>query len=145
MPSFVGRMRLLVPVCVVFLGCRSESSGPAIITTEIASTEPGEILLSDPQVTMTEPNRVQFEVHYRFTKGKPDKYYMCEVLFPGTLNHASKPMERHQLQAEGVIRDGFRLPQPPVDTFEIRVSEADSPQNGYKLISNVAAGKVGGK
>jgi len=147
MPSFVGRVRVLIPVFVLFLGCRSESSGPAtdFVSTEVVSTEPGEILLSNAQVTMTDPNRIQFEVHYRFTKGKPDKYYMCEVSFPGTQNQASKPMERWQLQAEGVIRDGFRLPQPPVDTFEIRVSEADSPQNGYKLISNVVTGKVGGK
>ena len=51
-------------------------------------------------------------------------------------------MESWELKAEGVIKDGIVLSSPPVETFEIRVSEADSPQNGYKLISNVVRGPV---
>src|SRR5262249_188829 len=104
--------------------------------------EPGEIALSDPKVTLAEPNRVRFEVRYRFTKGKPDKYYLCEISFPGTPNHGAKPMESWELKSEGVIRDGIVLHKPPVQTFEIRVSEADSPQKGYKKISNVGRGGV---
>jgi hypothetical protein len=32
--------------------------------------------------------------------------------------------------------------KPPVTKFEIRLSEADSPDAGYHLISNVASGSV---
>ena len=93
-------------------------------------------------MTFTAPNPVRFEVNYRFTKGKPDKYYMCEVTFPGTKNHGAKPMESWELKPEGSSRTGSCCPSLPVETFEIRVSEADSPQNGYKLISNVVSGPV---
>jgi hypothetical protein len=51
-------------------------------------------------------------------------------------------MEKWELKAEGVIKDGVVLSKPPVQTFEIRVSEADSPQNGYKPNSNTVSGTV---
>jgi hypothetical protein len=146
MPAFIGRRTgglLLVPLAVLFAGCGQAAAPTAAVqAAQPVSTEPGEIELSDPKVTFTEPNTVRFEVRYRFTKGKPDKYYMCEVSFPGTANHAAKPMESWELKSEGVIRDGIMLSKPPVQTFEIRVSEADSPQNGYKKISNVVSGPV---
>lgn len=106
------------------------------------SAEPGEIELSEPKVTRKAPDLIEFEVRYRFIKGRPDKYYMCDVSFPGTPNHAAKSMESWELKPEGVIKDGIRLVEPPVDKFEIRVSEAVSPQDGYKLISNVVCGEV---
>ncbi|MCI0701431.1 MAG: hypothetical protein L0241_10155 [Planctomycetia bacterium] len=141
---------LLFPLAVLFTACdqRPAATDPTPVQivqpgpTGPVSTEPGEIELSDPQVTFTEPNQVRFEVRYRFTKGKPDKYYMCEVSFPGTMNHGAKPMESWELKSEGVIKDGITLSKPPVQTFEIRVSEADSPQKGYKTISNVVSGPV---
>ena len=139
----------LIPLAVLFTACGQRTAPDATPgqtaqsgSTEPVSTEPGEIELSEPQVTFTEPNQVRFEVRYRFTKGKPDKYYMCEVSFPGTPNHGAKPMESWELKSEGVIKDGIVLSKPPVQTFEIRVSEADSPQNGYKPISNVVSGSV---
>jgi hypothetical protein len=136
---------LLLPAVVLFAGCGGKTDAtapPEVLQAKAVSTEPGAIELSDPQVTFTAPNTVRFEVKYRFTKGKPDKYYMCEVAFPGTANHAAKPMESWELKSEGVIKDGITLSAPPVQTFEIRVSEAESPQNGYKLISNVVGGPV---
>ena len=149
MSAFTGRRSagglLLVPLAVLLTGCGRQAAAPgtaAAQLTEPVSTEPGEMELSDPKVTFAEPNMVRFEVRYRFTKGKPDKYYMCEVSFPGTTNHAAKTMESWELKSEGVIRDGIVLTKPPVTTFEIRVSEADSPQNGYKPISNTVSGPV---
>lgn len=85
---------------------------------------------------------MKFEVRYKFTKGKPEKYYMCEVIFPDTKEVRAKPMESWQLKEEGVIKDGMMMSKPLPKTFEIRVSEADSPQDGYKKISNVVSGKV---
>jgi hypothetical protein len=136
---------LLVPLAILFSGCGQRAAPPgaaAVPTTQPVSTEPGEIELSDPKVILAEGNTVRFEVRYRFTKGKPDKYYLCEISFPGTQNHGAKPMESWELKSEGVIKDGIVLHKPPVQTFEIRVSEAVSPQNGYKKISNVVSGPV---
>ena len=156
MSAFIGRRSgggpALVLLVTVFLGCgrraADEPGAPGapgndpIRAAAPVPTEPGEIELSEPKVTFTEPNRVQFEVRYRFTKGTPDKYYMCDVSFPGTSNHAAKPMESWELKSEGVIRDGITLSKPPVGKFEIRISESASPQDGYKPISNVVSGPV---
>jgi hypothetical protein len=136
---------LLVSLALLFTGCGKQADAPgtgAARTTRPVATEPGEIELSEPKVTFTEPNRVQFEVKYRFVKGRPDKYYLCDISFPGTPNHAAKPMESWELKPEGLIKDGIVLSKPPVKTFEIKVSEATSPQDGYKKISNVVKGAV---
>jgi hypothetical protein len=149
MSVFTGRPSagglLLIALAILSAGCspRSAAPPPAVVqVTDPVSTEPGQIELFDPTVTLKEANTVYFEVRYRFTKGKPDKYYLCEIAFPGTSNHGAKPMDARELKSEGVIKDGIMLSKPPVQTFEIRVSEADSPQNGYKLISNVVSGPV---
>ena len=99
--------------------------------------------LSDPTVTLLEPTLVQVEVRYRFTKGQPDKYYACEVSFPGTPNHGVKMMESWELKPEGVIRDKFQLRQPGAKSFEIYLAETPSPQQSpYKKISNVVSGTI---
>lgn len=147
MSAFRGKLAgfLLLPMVLLFTACGQRPAAPeepAIETTSSGPTEPGQIELSDPQVTLVEPNQVRFEVRYKFTKGKPSKYYMCDISFPGTPNHGSKPMEKWELKSEGVIKDGIILSKPPVQTFEIRVSEADSPEKGYKPISNSVSGTV---
>jgi hypothetical protein len=139
-----GRL-LLAPFAVLVLGCGQPAAEPAattVVTAEPVPAEPGQIELSDPKVTLTGPDMVQFEVRYRFTKGKPVKHYLCEITFPGTPNAGTKPIEGWELKPEGVIKDGIMLTKPPVTTFEIRVSEADSPDQGYKPISNVVSGPV---
>jgi hypothetical protein len=138
----------LLAIAALSLGvasCERETTTPAAIDAKVVeplSKEPGEIELTAATVTFSEPNIARFEVHYRFTKGKPNKYYLCEVSFPGTPNHGAKPMERWELKPEGTIRDGIVLSKLPVTKFEIRISEAYSPQDGYKKISNVLAGPV---
>src|SRR5262245_18945708 len=78
---------LLVPLAALVAGCgpRAAAPGPAVVqATQPVSTEPGEIELSVPKVTLAGASTVRFEVRYRFTKGRPDKYYLCEISFPGT-------------------------------------------------------------
>lgn len=136
---------LLVPLAILIVGCSRQAAAPdgaTEVTTQVVSTEPGEVELSDAKVTFEGPNLVRFEVRYRFTKGKPVKHYTCEITFPGTTNQGSKPMASWELKEEGVIKDGIVLSKPPVKTFEIRLMEADSPDEGYKLISNVVSGPV---
>jgi hypothetical protein len=134
----------LVVLSVLALGCGPKGAvAPAqVLPVQQSSSEPGEIELSDAKATLADERTVRFEVKYRFTKGKPDKYYSCDISFPGTANHGVRTMSGWELQAEGVIKDGIELRNPPVKSFEIRMSEAVSPQDGYKGISNVASGQV---
>lgn len=149
MPALIGRRSagglLLVSLVVLIVGCSKPTAAPttaAVPTTKPVSAGPAEIELSEPKVTFEAPDLVRFEVRYRFTKGAPEKYYMCDISFPGTKNHGTKPMLGNQLKSEGVIKDSLNLFAPPVKTFEIRVSEAEVPMEGYKLISNVVSGTV---
>jgi hypothetical protein len=140
----LSNWRFLLPFLAILAGCGSPTSpsappeGPA----DPAATEPAVVELFDAQATFEEPNIVRFEVRYRFTRGRPGKYYSCDISFPGTANHGVKRMDSWELKKEGVIRDGVVLTKPPVKTFEIVLSEADSPQRGYKKISNVVSGPV---
>jgi hypothetical protein len=147
MSAFRGKLAgfLLLPVVILFTACGQRPAAPETPTIEAAPVgppEPGQIELSDPQVTFQEPNLVRFEVRYKFTKGRPSKFYLCEISFPDTPNHGAKPMQHWELKSEGIIKDGIILSKPPVQKFEIRVSEADSPQNGYKPNSNTVSGLV---
>jgi hypothetical protein len=131
---------LLVLAC----GCGPKTK-PAPIVVESPAPEsagPNEIELYEPKATLVEPMLVQFEVKYRFTKGRPNRVYSCEIFFPGTLNHGVKSMDSWQLQTEGVIKDGVNLRETPVKEFEIHISEAVTPQDGFKKISNVVRGEV---
>jgi len=142
---FCTRFLTLVPLAVLASACGQKdgvSTPPSQQAPRQASETPCEILLSDPKVTFVEPNVIQFEVKYRFTKGQPDKYYACDVSFPGTDNHGVRLMESWELKTEGVIKDGIVLSKPPVKSFAIQVSEAPSPMERYQKISNVVSGSV---
>jgi hypothetical protein len=136
---------LFVSLMVLVPGCGQKNATPVRAVVEPTAPEsegPAEIELSDPKVTLAEPTLVQFEVKYRFTKGKPSRVYACDIDFPGTENHAVKKMESWQLQTEGVIKDGVVLRKPPVEEFEITMSEAATAQNPSKKISNTVSGPV---
>jgi hypothetical protein len=113
-----------------------------VVAVQEVPQEPGEIELSDPKVTFEEPNIVRFEVKYRFVKGRPDKYYACDIAFPGTLNHGRKVMDSWEMKPEGVLKDGVELRERGAKTFEIYMSETTSPQLGYQKNSNVVKGQV---
>jgi hypothetical protein len=53
-----------------------------------------------------------------------------------------KSIQSWELRPEGVIRDRFQLSKPGAKTFEISMSETESPQFGYKKISNVVSGPI---
>jgi hypothetical protein len=124
-------------------GCGRKADAPAPApAARHASATPSEVRLSDPEVTLLEPTLVQFEVKYRFTRGRPDKYYSCDISFPGTPNHGVRMMEGWELKAEGVIRDKIMLSRPGAKVFEIYMSESPSPRESYKKISNVVSGRA---
>lgn len=141
--SRIAGSLILLPVMLLLSACGPRTAAPAVTAQEKpTSTEPGEMELFEPKATFAPMNRVRIEVRYRFTKGRPDKYYLWEISFPGTTNHGARPMDSWELKPEGVFRDVVQLTNAPVEKFEIRCSEAESPHNGYKIISNVGIGKV---
>jgi hypothetical protein len=103
---------------------------------------PSAVQLTDAKVVLLEPTVVHFEVRYRFTQGQPDKYYACDIAFPGTANHGVRLLEGWELKAEGLIQDNVQLSQPDVKTFEISMSESSSPRETYRKISNVVRGSI---
>jgi hypothetical protein len=127
-------------------GCNQQANAPepvSVVPQDVtAKLETGEIELFDAKVSLVQPNMAQFEVSYRFIKGRPNKYYLCNVSFPGTANVGKKTLMNWELKDEGVIRDRLQLRQKGAKSFEIFMAETTSPQAGYKKISNVAAGPV---
>lgn len=102
------------------------------------------IELSESSVRFESPNLIRFDVHYTFVEGRPNRYYLCEIVFPGTSHFGKKYMEKWELEKKGTIKSGIELPdlEPMVSEFEIKMSEANSPDAGFKPISNVLTGKV---
>ena len=157
MSRFSGRRLALCTILgallVLPVACAEKTHPPAAAVAptaesptppEPADRTPREVELSDAKMTFREPTIVLFEVKYRFTKGQPqiDHEYQVEVTFPGTSNSGVKPMIGRQLQKEGVLKDGFELSQPGAKSFEIKVTEAPSPRDRFKKISNLASGQI---
>ena len=128
---------------LLVMGCNSQP--PPQVTKSVVvdvPKEPSQIELSDAKAVVNANNLVSFEVKYAFKKGKPLKFYLCEITFPNTESKGLKYMDGWELKESGVIKDGIELHSPTVSTFEIKMSEADRPEQGYGLISNVVTGKV---
>jgi hypothetical protein len=132
--------------CCSLLGVGCDTTPPPAPVTKTVVVdipkEPSEIELTDAKAVFKSTELVQFEVKYRFKKGKPLKYYLCEIKFPNTTHQGIKYMDGWELKESGVIRDGVIIQSAPVTTFEIKMSEANHPEQGYDLISNVVTGEV---
>jgi hypothetical protein len=129
---------------LTMLGCGGGAATPEAPTKATISGPPvhGEIELSEPKAVFEEPDIIQVEIPYRFTKGGPTNHYSVEVSFPGTDNFGVKHMSGWELQESGVIRDGFVMQSLPVSEIEVRVTEALLPQDGYTPVSNVVTSQV---
>jgi hypothetical protein len=136
-----------IAAAAVLSGCGSQTNpgasaaSPTITATEVKS-EPGVIELSSAKATQAENNLVKFEIQYKFTSGAPVKNYLLEISFPGTSNVGRKTMEHWELKPEGVIKTSVELLEPMAGKFVIVMSEADSPDRGYKRNSNQLTGEI---
>jgi hypothetical protein len=138
---------LMLVFCPLVLLCSLSgcNSKPAPVTKSVivdVPKEPSQIELTEAKAVMKPGNLVEFEVKYEFKKGKPLKFYLCTIKFPGTDNQGIKYMDGWELKESGVIKDGIPIHTPPVTTYEIKISEAIHPEQGYDLISNVLTGDV---
>jgi hypothetical protein len=130
---------------LVITSCGKRDTASTVTrATSPGPPEPSEVELYEPVARFEEPDLVQVEVKYRFTQGKPTHYYLLEVRFPGTNEAGIKPIDGWELQDEGVIRDGFFVEDSQVTEFEIELTEAVVPMEGYTRISNVVTGTVQG-
>lgn len=120
----------------------SAPSSGAPTESTVVSTEPARVELQDAKAVLDDLGIIRFEIDYRFTSGKPRKHYVVEIRFPGTDYIGAKPINPGELDPEGTIKTGIEVGDRPVDTYEITLSEADSPQQGYTLISNTLTGTV---
>lgn len=115
---------------------------PAETADAEETADRGAVELLDARAVLDESQVVNFKIKYRFTAGSPTKFYLCNIAFPGTDQWGVKPLEAHEMSAEGVIRTGIEVGEKPVREFEITLSEADSPDQGFHLISNTLRGQV---
>ena len=149
-PHRIGRRRFVsgcaaLAVGLLSIGCEKKApSGGATVSTVQAPAEPSQIELAEPIAYYQDPETIRFEVKYRFTKGAPKNFYLAEVRFEGTDVATMKYIEGWELQDSGVIRDGIILqaPNAALKDFEVVVSEAMVPQDGYKPISNKVRGQL---
>ena len=136
----------LVPLaCLAVFGCsegRPKTNTTPIVAVDTGPYEPCQVVLSGAKVTVPEPGVARFEVKYQFIKGKPSRFYSCDIAFPGTPARAMKRMEAWQLKSEGVIVDGLTIPKEGVEEFEIVFTEAPTGMAAYAPVSNIIKGKV---
>src|SRR5690606_916654 len=85
---------------------------------------------------------VRFTIHYRFTSGAPTKFYQCDITFVDADRYGIKPMMAYELSPAGSFTTGIEVGDAPVKEYTITMSEAESPDRGYKLISNTLRGEV---
>jgi len=119
-------------------------SAPAT-TTRVENAPPGVVELTSATARLdsqADTHFVRFEIAYKFTSGSPVKHYMVEIAFPGTTNHGVKPMDAWEVKPEGVIKTGIQVADDTVKEYSITFAEADSPDRGYKVISNTLTGVI---
>ena len=147
----MGHRIASLPLCALLLtgfGCGQKPVAVPDTVTKSTITKapsgPSKVELTDAKATLDPPRLVKFQVNYKFVEGGPRKSYLCEITFPGTTNLGRKYIESWELKDSGTIRDGIELQtlEPEAKSFEIQFKEAEVPQDGYNLISNVISGTI---
>jgi hypothetical protein len=140
--STVSRL-LPVAFAVLPLACGPSASTGSGSGPSGGDAGPTAIELSEPKVVLDDPTAVSYEVKYRFTKGQPaaGRWYNCEIIVEGA-GVGLKQMGGDEMNSEGVVKDGVRLPKPPTGSYQIKISEASSTGGPFRLASNVLSGRV---
>lgn len=155
-PATTPRGLLLVASCVIALAAGCEPGEPAAEQSFPRPPETEEILSADDEspperssvelpaatAVLEDGGIVRFDIEYRFKSGHPRGFYLFNMAFPGTENNGVKPMDASELKTEGTVTTRIEVGDAPVDAYEITMSEADSPDQGYFLISETLTGNV---
>ena len=127
----------------LLMGCSTEAEPPKVaVSTVIEDAGPGVVELSNAVARMTDDNVIRFEIPYKFVSGSLKKFFVCEIEFPGTTDKGVKQIDSWDIAQEGIVTTGIQVSSPDVKTFSITMSEAESPDQGFKVISNTLTGEV---
>jgi len=140
---FVAYGWLAVPALI---GCQAEPAKPADQSTVTKATVaptvgPSVVELQKATAIIDSEDIARLEIFYQFTSGTPAKHYLCKLRFPNKDRDFSKFMAAGELSQEGSFKTAIEAGDPPPDSFEITLSEAESPDAGYTVISNTLTGK----
>ncbi len=142
-PLFSKEVKVCVVVAISTLfGCGVSTTPSTPVMSTITDSEPGIIEIGKVDVKVNDENLAEFKIHYKFTSGRPAKYYMCNILFPGSERRGLKPIEKWEMKPEGIIIAKIDLGADNLDAFTIQLEEADSPDKGYTANSNLYEGKL---
>jgi len=135
---------VLAGVAAAGFGCKGKSSTPGTQPAEAA--EEVSIELSDPKVTLTDPQSCRYEVRYRFAKGqpKPDAWYDCHIEFEPSQGVGRLPVSGKEMKTQGSLTNQIRFFKlaPPELSFAIVIREGPSNDGPFHLVSNKVTGKV---
>lgn len=138
-----GRLVGILLLCWL-AGCTAQdskvSSSVPATKVEVAPFVPAVIEIGEVKARFEPPDVARVEIPYRFTSGHPVAHYQCDIRFVDTKQGGIKSMAGWELKDEGVIKTGFNVVSPPGDKVEVVISEAESPDRGYKRISNTVVG-----
>lgn len=140
-----------VTLLALIAGCqRDETSTPVRAQDTVPKTKsakpvqpgPSQVQLTGAAAKLDESGIVRFNIRYEFTSGSPTVFYQCDIKFLETDRYGLKPMTADELSQSGSIITGIEVGDAPVKEFEITLSEAVSPDQGYHLVSNTLRGVV---
>jgi hypothetical protein len=124
-------------------GCKQnpeETRGANDNVVEVIPYVPASIEITDVKARYDAPEIAYVQFEYRFTSGHPLAFYQCDIKFPDSGQGGVKEMQAWELKDNGVIKTGFNVTKSPGNTVEITIGEAETPDKGYKVISNKASG-----
>lgn len=144
-----GLASISLLIFVAFLsGCLEDSTSTSSRVSETVKPAkplqqgPSRVELIGATAKLDDSGIVRFDIQYKFTSGSPTMFYQCDIKFSGTDRYGLKPMTADELEQSGSILTGIEVGNADVKDFEITLSEAVSPDQGYHLISNTLRGVV---
>jgi hypothetical protein len=123
-------------------GSRGRADAAKVRAVVDAPAGPSVVELTKATAVLDDLGIVRFTIDYRFTSGSPTKFYQCDITFVDADRYGIKPMNASELSPQGSFKTGIEVGDTPVKEYTMTLSEAESPDQGYKLISNTLHGEV---
>lgn len=130
-------------------GCQGEPSassskgaGNSAVATATAIADPGPsvVELQKVDAIVDREGIVRLQIHYKFTSGAPTRHYLCKIRFPDIDRTIAKFMSAGELSREGAFKAAIEAGETPPESYEVVLSEAESPDAGFDPISNTLTG-----
>lgn len=141
--------KLMLAGIVLIVGCRGEPSASSpgtksesADTKAAAAADPGPsvVELRKADAFIDKERIARLEIHYSFSSGSPTKHYLCKIRFPNVDRTIAKFMAASELSQAGAFKTAIEAGEIPPDSYEIVLSEAESPDAGFYPVSNTLSG-----